>query len=73
MSATKHTRIAMLRNGWTEGHDDAAACPHRDLSVCPSCASEYADILLESYETHWIMPTIEAAFLAKAEMLREGL
>ena len=73
MSTTKHTRMAMLRDGWTEGHDDSAACPHRDVTVCPSCASEYADILIEAYQVYWIMPTIEAAFLAKAEMRREGL
>lgn len=28
-----------LGKGWTDGHDGALACPHRDISVCPPCAS----------------------------------
>jgi hypothetical protein len=69
----KHTRIAMLRNGWTESHDESAACPHRDATVCPSCADEYSDILIGAYGEFWIMPTVEDALLAEAEFFSHDL
>jgi hypothetical protein len=72
-NTAKHTRIAMLRDGWIEGHDDSAACPHRDCTVCPSCADEYSDILISAYGVFWIMPTVEDALLAEAELFTHDL
>lgn len=40
--------------GWREGHGGDLACPHRDCSVCPSCAATTPEAV-EVYGVHlWI-------------------
>ena len=46
--------MARKPKGFRTGHDDSLACPHRDVSVCRKCATQYAEIV-EVYGRHyWI-------------------
>jgi hypothetical protein len=41
--------------GWRScGPNESEACPHRDLSVCPECATRYADRIVDVYSSvYW--------------------
>lgn len=45
--------MATLPQGWREGHEGEAICPHRDMSVCRECATrpEIVDVYGKHY---WI-------------------
>jgi hypothetical protein len=51
------TKLGERKNppaGWREGFDSSLACPHRDQSVCSSCAAENPEAH-ECYGVHfWI-------------------
>ncbi len=56
-----------LPKGWREGHGGDLACPHRDCSVCPACATATWQVM-EIYGQHfWIDDLAERAAL-KAQM-----
>jgi hypothetical protein len=45
--------------GFREGHDGSLACPHRDVSVCPTCAAKHAEIV-DVYGRHfWVADPVE--------------
>jgi len=51
--------MARKPKGFRTGHDDSLACPHRDVSVCRKCATQYAEIV-EVYGRHyWIADVAE--------------
>lgn len=50
--------------GWHEQRDGALVCPHRDLSVCPTCDAETPEAV-EVYGAHfWIATPEERAEFA---------
>ena len=53
-----------LPKGFRRGTQEEIACKHRDLSVCPDCAT--ADFLVEVYGVHYFAPDGRAA--AEAEL-----
>lgn len=64
------TRTYRRPKGWTVGHDDSVACPHRSLSVCPDCAARYSDRVVEVYGTHAWMTSDAERTLMLASMAR---
>lgn len=53
-----------LPSGLRRGHDDSIACAHRDLSVCPACATKHAPTLVDVYgQYYWIPNAVERAEL----------
>lgn len=64
------TRTYRRPKGWTVGHDDSIACPHRSLSVCPACVERYSDRVVEVYGTHAWMASDAERTLMLASMTR---
>jgi len=63
-------RIALPR-GFRQGFDGDIACPHRDLSVCPTCALEHQPEIVESFGRHyWVTDPAERTELARLESKR---
>jgi hypothetical protein len=49
------------------GTQDEIACCHRDLSVCPDCAKQYAPELVDVYGQHyWVPDPADREALAKS-------
>lgn len=47
-----------LPRGWRRGTQDEVACPHRDLSVCPTCATEPE--VMDVFGAHyWVRNPVE--------------
>jgi hypothetical protein len=42
-----------LPTGWFTDRDEAVACQHRDMFVCPDCAAKHADRVVEVYGRHY--------------------
>ena len=46
------------------GHDGSLACPHRDVTCCPSCASKHVEIV-EVYGHHFWVDVERSELLAE--------
>jgi hypothetical protein len=42
-----------LPRGFRRGRDDSIACPHRDVTCCPECATNNPEIV-EVYGRHYL-------------------
>lgn len=56
-------RYVEMPSDWREGHDGSLACPHRDVSVCPSCASTHAEAVEVAGVHFWVGSAAERRLL----------
>jgi len=65
MTTRSTTYTARIPAGWSLGHDDSLACPHRDLFVCDACQTgEHAHQIFTVYGLHyWAANATEATEL----------
>lgn len=62
-----------LPKGFRRSLDESIACPHRDVSVCPTCERKHAEIVDAAGRHYWVDCASERAELRALAMKEKSI